>query len=608
MGVNGIYGLSGSGLDIESMVKVGMMGKQSEYDKMAQKYTKNEWIKSSLLEVYSNINTFNMSTLSQYKMSANMNAKAATSTNSAISVSSNASAIPNLTHSVEVEKLASKAYLVGTTEITRKNTSAASSSVLLSDVIFKGAMTQGYNDSNGNVTYNVTYGAGSTFSANFKATDAAIKFTLGDGTSTKEISYTYEDLYNGATLNDFVKKINNAGLNVKATYDSVNDRFSFYNKEGGEANNITFTLDALDTETTTTTDDEGNTTTTTRTKTNYSDYGGEGETVDGVRSMTLGDGDADNIATLNTRDFLNNLNLQQSVNGELASSAFTVSVASTAKSTSISGTDGSLKIDGASYTTTDNKVTSNGITYDFSTAEEGDKSNVTVTQDVDGIVDRVKSFIEDYNKLLGSLYELYDEKPESGYSPLTQTQKNAMTEEQVKKWEEKAKKGILYHDSTLGKIISDLRSALSSEVKGISDSNRTSIFSLGISTTGIKGQLTLDETKLRNALDEEPDSVYNVFATLDKDDEYSKNGVAQKLGDLLNTSLKTIRNRAGSTADITEDSDLNNLLRNLQTKMSNFKKMMDAFEDKLYKKYDTMEATLAKLGTQLNYIMGGSTS
>ena len=32
MGVNGIYGLSGSGLDIESMVKVGMLGKQSEYD------------------------------------------------------------------------------------------------------------------------------------------------------------------------------------------------------------------------------------------------------------------------------------------------------------------------------------------------------------------------------------------------------------------------------------------------------------------------------------------------------------------------------------------------------------------------------------------------
>jgi len=40
MGVNGIYGLSGSGLDIESMVKVGMMSKQNEYDKMYKQQTK----------------------------------------------------------------------------------------------------------------------------------------------------------------------------------------------------------------------------------------------------------------------------------------------------------------------------------------------------------------------------------------------------------------------------------------------------------------------------------------------------------------------------------------------------------------------------------------
>ena len=45
MGVNGIYGLSGSGLDVESMVKVGMLSKQSEYEKMQQKYTKDEWKK-----------------------------------------------------------------------------------------------------------------------------------------------------------------------------------------------------------------------------------------------------------------------------------------------------------------------------------------------------------------------------------------------------------------------------------------------------------------------------------------------------------------------------------------------------------------------------------
>ena len=32
MGANGIYGLSGSGLDIESLVKVGMISKQNQHD------------------------------------------------------------------------------------------------------------------------------------------------------------------------------------------------------------------------------------------------------------------------------------------------------------------------------------------------------------------------------------------------------------------------------------------------------------------------------------------------------------------------------------------------------------------------------------------------
>ena len=51
---------------------------------------------------------------------------------------------------------------------------------------------------------------------------------------------------------------------------------------------------------------------------------------------------------------------------------------------------------------------------------------------------------------------------------------------------------------------------------------------------------------------------------------------------------------------------MNTLLRNLQTKMSNFKKMMSSFEDALYKKYDKMETTLASLGAQLNFVMGGN--
>ena len=224
-------------------------------------------------------------------------------------------------------------------------------------------------------------------------------------------------------------------------------------------------------------------------------------------------------------------------------------------------------------------------------------STVTVSQDVDAIVDKVKSFVEDYNKLLSSLYEKYDEKPDSNYKPLTQSQKDAMKDEQVDKWEEKAKKGILYHDQTIGKIILNMRSAISNQIE-LDDGTTTSAYSIGISTVAgnIKGQLTFDETKLRAALAKDPDSVYKVFANLDSNDmeNTAKNGIAQRLGDVFTAATKSIRTRAGTSTDVTEDSDLNNLLRQLQTKMSNFKKMMDAFEDKLYKKYDTMESRLVR--------------
>ncbi len=133
MGVNGIYGLSGSGMDIESMVKVGMMSKQNEYDKMAQKYTKNEWMKADYIELSNKITTFNSSSLSQYKMSNTMNAKSVES--------SSAASADLMNHSVDVLSLSSNAYLVGTNTMKRYAINGASSadqtSIRLADVLFK---------------------------------------------------------------------------------------------------------------------------------------------------------------------------------------------------------------------------------------------------------------------------------------------------------------------------------------------------------------------------------------------------------------------------------------------------------------------------------------
>ena len=728
MGVNGIYGLSGSGLDIESMVKVGMMGKQNEYDKMAQKYTKNEWMKAAYIELNSSITSFNMTKLSDYKMTSTMNAKSVVSSSAAVKATANASTDLR-SHSVEVDNLVSGASLVGTNKMQRyaiTSDTTNESSMNLADVLFAnlerdngtvsgniaavkmtatgrttGTSTDGtdiatahsfgktnnyadfsnlstatwssenpnqlvfgdfigtvgsWNPATGNNTWQKetdengeltgkwqkwdsgtnayvttdeepdfttatwTNGQlvttdGSVFDAsditwtttdsakwqqdedgNFftevsaeslNADQEAFSFTISDGAGHEDtISYTYNELLglNGEkakTFYDLVNDINKiSGINIKASYDSEYDRFSFYNTKSGTGNDIQITFGS----------DDGN--------------------------------KAESRASLVARNFFNNMGLYQSVNGVLKgndgntatendNNTLLFNLENSATETTgvrtFEGKDATIRIDGLSYNSADNKILKDGITYEAVGETNGTVARISVSQDVDAIVDKVKSFVEDYNKILSSLYEKYDEKPDSNYKPLTQSQKDAMKDEQVEKWEEKAKKGILYHDQTLSKIIQNMRNAVSNQIE-LEDGTTTSAFSIGISTVAgnIKGQLTLDEDKLRAALANNPDSVKNVFTSLDAKDmsNSSKMGIAQRLGDVFTSATKTIKSRAGSSTDVVEDSDLNNLLRQLQTKMSNFKKMMDAFEDKLYKKYDTMESTLAKLGTQLNFISG----
>ena len=529
-----------------------------------------------------------------------MNAKTAESSDtSAVKVTANASAA-NMSHKVAVDTLSSNAYLISTNEIAGKGSNA---STLLKDIMFSSNLSI---DNDGHVTgttaTNPTNGqqatigyAYSTYHDYAMKSDAAFSFDISDGKNSATISFTYDEIVNGGkTLNDLVSKINEQGLNIKASYDNINDRFSLYNTSGGADNVIKIT--------------SGSNSTT------YSD---------GTSALTY--------AGFAAEGFLDKLGLYQSKDGKLygwdsstnsksgvlkseGGVALKFSGADTnhsgGKSATATGENGTIYVDGVKYDTTDNKVTVGGITYNALNKTDNNVT-VTVSQNTDAIVDKVKSFVESYNKILSSLYEKYDEKPDSNYKPLTQSQKDAMKDEQIEKWEEKAKKGLLYHDSTLGKVINDMRNAISQPIEGV-NSKYNSAYSIGISTTGIKGQLVLDETKLRTALSEDSDAAYNVFAKLDIDAKtdnqtgvVKENGLAQRLGDIFTTATKNIKSRAGSSADITEDSDLNNLLRELQTKMSNFKKLMSSFEDKLYKKYDAMESTLAKLGSQLSFITGG---
>ena len=138
MGANGIYGLSGSGLDIESLVKVGMISKQNQYDKMQQNEIMNTWVKEEWATIYDKYKDY-QNALSEFKMQSTMNAHKATSSDSSVVTATANGAAATMTHQVSVNQTATNAYLLTNNPdgggITRNNTDAKTSDYLY-DVIF----------------------------------------------------------------------------------------------------------------------------------------------------------------------------------------------------------------------------------------------------------------------------------------------------------------------------------------------------------------------------------------------------------------------------------------------------------------------------------------
>ena len=566
MSTTGIYGLSGSGIDVDSMVKVGMLTKQNQYDKMYKEEVKNEWMKEAYADLYSSVNTFNQSTLSTYKMSSTTSPMNATSSSEGIAKATANADAASMSHTVNVTSLASNAYIqTGDSGIKRSVSNAdgtASTSIKLSDILYDGTSTYD-KDSD----------------------EAAFSFTISDGTGSSgksaTISFSYKEVFSdGVTLNDLASKIKNSGVNIQASYDSVNDSFSLYQKTGGSENVI-----SLDTAT---------------------DANGKAIASD---------------AAANAQRLLKNLNLYEVKTTTDSSGNTTQKLAdkalvfdSTTTSNSVAGEDGKAVIDGKTYKTTSSKLTVNNVTYTLGAVGS---TTVTVSQDTDKLVENVKQFVEDYNKMIDSLNSKYYETQYSDYGVLTKSQENGMTQEQITTWNEKAKSGLLYHDSQLGKIISSMREALYTPVEGI-DSSYNTMMSLGISSSTDQGHIKLDETKLKKAIAADPSAVRNVFAasgdvTTTNDDgttttttDYSKEGVMNRISDALYANLKTLKSYAGDSSETSDGSTLGTLIENLKTKMSDFKVQMTAYENLLYDKYDAMETAIQQLGVQMGYITGGN--
>lgn len=589
MGANGIYGLSGSGLDIESLVKMGMMNKQNQYDKMYQTQLKQTWVKEAYNTVYTDVKAFKES-MSTFKMQSNMSAMQATSSNNdVVSVTANGAAAA-MNHKITVEQVASNAYLMTANgqEIKRTNTSAANSAYL-KDVLFEAGYTKS-TDADGQTSYAVKNSAGKA--ETHKGSDVAISIEVQDSdakdsdgkTVTHKVEFTYDQIFgDNKTLNDLATAFSNSGANVQGGYDTVNDSFSLYNKTSGAANKISLKAN-------------------------------NDTSAELLNKLHL--------ASYNAQD--NKLGSEvKFTNGTMTEAAV--------------GTNAKATIDGKTYESDTNKLNVANVIYNFNgvSAKNADgtyqASTISVSQDTDKIVDNVKKFVETYNTLIDSLNTKYREEKNTDYKPLTKKQEGEMTESQIDKWNEKAKSGLLYHDNNIYSIISDMRESLYTKVDAVdtvltdAKGNKysyNSMSSIGITSSTNQGHITLDEEKLKKALTEDPDCVYQLFAsdqdstyvsgstnknqadTFTSKSDYLNTGIANRLYNAMTTNISNLESYAGTSKETDDESYLGKLITNMNTKMTSFQTLMKSYERKLYEKYDAMEVALSKLGAQLSYITG----
>ncbi|MBE6909716.1 MAG: hypothetical protein E7474_09145 [Ruminococcaceae bacterium] len=261
-----------------------------------------------------------------------------------------------------------------------------------------------------------------------------------------------------------------------------------------------------------------------------------------------------------------------------------------------------------SLTRSSNVVAMDGLTVTLKETFEAEKAADAVTfttrSDADKVVDTIKSFVEDVNKLMNDVHSAYTTQPltksssnHNGYEPLTESDKQDMSETAIAAYEEKAKTGILFGDTDLSTLYNKLYSVVQA-----SGSDRIDMESIGLSTTYSNGVTTfsLDESKLRAALENNPDKVRTVF-TKTTEGGSSSNGLMASLKSTLtaygSTSIGSpgiLVRKAGSKLSST--SLLNNTM---QAQIDNISKQIESWQTKLSDKIDYY----TKQFTQLEKLM-----
>ncbi len=570
-----------SGLDTESIISELVSAYKEKGTKYEKAQEKISWKQEAWKSLSSQTYSFRTG-LDKMRFSSGYNLKTTSVSNaSKASITASNNAVIG-TQTLEIKKLAKSGYLTGGKLSTEKG-SAADSSTKLSELGMSGS---------GEISVN-----------------------------GKQIS-----LSSSTTVSEVISKLNDAG--VTANFDATNQRiFISSSASGADAD---FSLMALDSSGMKALSALGlNVAPATGNGVkSYADYASEyGSSVtdasskitDMLKTYDYDSEDADEVLASYAKQYQEATDDLTRASVEKEFKEF-ISFAESAQSMSdeelgynsdavrIYGQDAEITLNGATFTSSTNAFTINGLTINaMATTGEGEVLSVTTTTDTQGIYDKIKDFISDYNDLINTMTKSYNAESSSDYDPLSDDEKEAMTESEIEKWEEKGKSGVLRRDSTLSTLMNILTTgtAKSYTVNGKS----YALSSFGIKTLGIMsaedneqnayhidGDADDDTTsgntdKLMAAIVADPEGVTEFFKSLASD-------LYTQLGNQM--SATTLR----SYGSFYNDKELETEYNNYTTKIEDWDEKVQDIEDSYYDKFSAMETALAELNSKQSALAG----
>ena len=273
----------------------------------------------------------------------------------------------------------------------------------------------------------------------------------------------------------------------------------------------------------------------------------------------------------------------------------------------IDGQDAKIELNGATFESSSNVFEINGLTITaLNKTAAGETISLTTQDDTAGIYDMIKDFLKEYNAVINEMDKLYNADSAKGYEPLTDEEKEAMSESEIEKWEEKVKSALLRRDENLSTVNSALQTimAAGAEVGG----KKMYLSDFGINTLGyfvssdnekhayhIDGDPDNTNTsgntdKLKGMITNDPDTVISFFTQLSRN-------LYTKMSDLSKSSdgYRTYGN-------FYDDKKMKSDYSDYTTKIADLEEKLLDYEDKWYAKFGAMETALAKMQSNTNAV------